>query len=65
MNITIRELRAILFDINDQDLTVKELRAILFSDNNHDIKHISEYDLAQHINKLDRASQSKYGDYDY
>lgn len=55
MNISIRELRAILFDINDQELTIKELRAILFSDDNQDITYTIAFDLAMCINKLDRS----------
>ena len=41
---TIRELRAILFEIDNQDMTVRELRAILFEIDNQN-KNIDPTDL--------------------
>ena len=44
MTTTIRQLRAILFEIDNQDMTVRELRAILFEIDNQD-KNINPTDL--------------------
>lgn len=41
---TIRELRAFLTEISNQDMTIQELRAILFEQENQD-KELCPYDL--------------------
>ena len=41
---TVRELRQMLFNVNNQELTVKELRAILFDVNEQDAE-LTDVDL--------------------
>ena len=38
MNITIEELRHLLFEIKTQDMTVRELRSKLFDEENQDFE---------------------------
>ena len=50
---TTRELREILFSIDNQELTVRELRAILFDvvDQDEEIKNLSGYELSKLIKR--------------
>lgn len=38
MNITIKDLRRLLTDVDNQELTVRELRTILFDEENEDFE---------------------------
>lgn len=41
--ITVRQLREMLFHLDNQDMTVEELRKALFDINNQDLELISEF----------------------
>ncbi len=59
MNITIRDFRVILFAVDDQTMTVGELRRLLFNSNDQYTSYSETHELAQRINELDHASQTK------
>ena len=54
--ITPRELRATLFDIQDQALTIAELRRLLFDSDDQD-RAFTLSAMAEHINTLEAASR--------
>ena len=56
--ITPQELRALLFDIDNQEMTVKELRGLLFNLPSKEYKApVRFYDMYDIINKLSRETK--------